>query len=89
MHIGLNIEEKDASQAMGSEIFRIFVDDYIKYSVIPLRIVACTAGGIESTPPQFSKIRVRYFCFHHISCDYGGSTGGVSFDAAEFLDIVF
>ena len=54
VQVGLNVEEKYGSQAMRSEIFRVFMDDNIKSSAISIGRVACVPGGIESTPPQFS-----------------------------------
>ena len=54
VHIGLNDEDKDGSQAMRSEIVRVFMDKNIKSSAIPLGKVAGSPVEIESTPPQLS-----------------------------------
>ena len=54
MQIVLNDEDKDGSQAMSSEIIRVFMDKKIKSSAIPLGRLACSPGEIESTPYQLS-----------------------------------
>ena len=54
VQIGLNDEEKDGSQAMRSEIVRVFMYKKIKSSAIPLGRVACSPGKNESTPSQLS-----------------------------------
>ena len=69
MQIGLNVEEKDGSQAVRSEVVRIFTDEGIQSYVIPLGRVTCTPGEIEYTLFNFYYFRVCDFYFNHNGCD--------------------
>ena len=51
--IGINVKEKDGSQAVRTEVIRIFMDDNIESSAVSLGRVSCKLGEVESAPYNF------------------------------------
>ena len=58
MGIGLNVKHENGSQVVRSEVVRIFMNEKVKSSAIPLGGVSCTPGEVKSAPSYLISFRV-------------------------------
>ena len=54
MDVGLNVNQEDGSQAVRSEVVRIFMNEKENPSAAPIGGVSCKPEGIKSVPSNLS-----------------------------------
>ena len=57
---------------MRSKVIGLFVDKEIQDSAVPVQVITCAPGEVESAPANFPELRVQNRRLDHSGGDYSG-----------------